>query len=689
MPNDELKVGGFSVGGRDLMDPELTGSNVRDRETGRFHDKAPVSKIADAIRKGSSAQGGGFGAKTGATVSSKAAAVMMQNMQPIMKQLQTLTESNPEFADEIGKLMDLFKESHKYNAKEFSEKSKELLGQIERIKLSAGNDEQAQEIAQQLTAGIGEEVKSASSFGGIKGKVREAFNVDAGVGFKEQVKQAFSMERMFGAKGGFGAAESEARGNYEREQQSKAMGLSLGDEGLKISEAEPVANKSKGKVAKAGGGIFSGGIDRETFAEQQVEKLQEIIDVLHEIKEGGGIGGGDGGGLSPFKIPKGPGGKITPPKKPSLMQRMKAKVGLGPKPGATGVAGIADDVAKAGTAVKPGMGGKALNVLGKAAVPLAVAGSVYEGYQGYNEADQLVESGEINKETGQAFTEQDETAGKTEAVAGAAGGLAGGLGGAKAGALAGAALGSFVPGVGTVIGGAVGGLIGGAAGYFGGKAIGEGLGDAATTTSGEAALEAAEDSGLYDKDMLGNSEIDPEILAQTTDTAQLQAIVADDDLGDEDMNMVKARLAKLMDQQSEVRSDKRGMEIPPQGQDVRSTTSKKVGGVTVEENGEKVPLTQADIAKVEQANSAAVAMGNEGYDVSKNPTIDSPSKQTGDMLAKATDASSTEGQAAPTVINNVTNNSGGGSGPQLNMTPIQVRPSSSTIQRYQDARFGG
>lgn len=656
MPNDELKVGGYSVGGRDLMDPELTGSNVRDRSTGRFTDKAPVSRIADAIRAGSSAQTGA--GNTGAAVSSKAASIMMKNMQPIMKQLQDLSDAKPEFADEIKKLLDIFKDSHKYNAKEFSEKSVEIIKQIERIKLSAGNDETAQDLAQQLTAGIGEEVKSERSFGGIKGKVREAFNVDAGVGFKEQVKQAFSMERMFGAKGGFGAAEAQARGDYEREQQSKSMGLSLGSEGLQITE--PVAKESivkgvKGKVAKAGGGIFSGGIDRESFAEQQTEVLKDILSVLEEIRDGGQTSGGEGGALP---IPRLRGKPPILPRagKPSLMQRMKAKAGFGPKPAGapvTAAASVADDAAKLGTVAddvaRAGMGTKALNVLGKAAVPLAVGASLYEGYQGFTEADQLVESGEINKETGQAFTEQDETAGKTEAVAGAAGGLAGGLAGASSGAAIGAGLGSFVPGIGTVIGGAVGGLVGGAAGYFGGSALGSGVGDALTTTSGEAALEAAEDSGLYDKDMLGSSEIDPEILAQTTDTAQLQAIVADDDLSEDDMGMVKARLAELKDFEA------------------GRIDSVSLGGESTLESGDS---------------------GKRGAEIPTQGQAMQSTKQTGSMVENASDGAG-EQAASPTIINNVTNNNGGGGGPQLNMTPIQVRPSSSTIQRYQDARYGG
>ena len=58
----------------------------------------------------------------------------------------------------------------------------------------------------------------------------------------------------------------------------------------------------------------------------------------------------------------------------------------------------------------------------------------------------------------------------------------------------------------------------------------------------ETNLEAAEDSGLYDKDMMGNSEIDKEKLATTEDTGQLNAMLMDRDLSEEDTAAVQSRL---------------------------------------------------------------------------------------------------------------------------------------------------
>ena len=61
--------------------------------------------------------------------------------------------------------------------------------------------------------------------------------------------------------------------------------------------------------------------------------------------------------------------------------------------------------------------------------------------------------------------------------------------------------------------------------------------------AGEKAYDSAKDSGLYDKDLMGNSEIDKDKLGGAS-VAELQAIVADDDLSSEDMQAVKDTLAQ-------------------------------------------------------------------------------------------------------------------------------------------------
>ena len=119
---------------------------------------------------------------------------------------------------------------------------------------------------------------------------------------------------------------------------------------------------------------------------------------------------------------------------------------------------------KAGGIIAEGAG-LATKVASKAAIPVAVAASLYEGVTGWMNADKQKKAGQI--------TEQQANKQKGKAVGGAGAGLAAGIAGAEGGA----ALGTLVlPGIGTV----AGGLIGGAAGYFGGSWLGgmagEGIG---------------------------------------------------------------------------------------------------------------------------------------------------------------------------------------------------------------------
>ncbi|MGE1061801.1 phage tail tape measure protein [Megasphaera paucivorans] len=90
--------------------------------------------------------------------------------------------------------------------------------------------------------------------------------------------------------------------------------------------------------------------------------------------------------------------------------------------------------------------------MGRLAVPLAIAGGIYDI---------------VTAQEGQ----------RGAAAGGAIGGVGGMLVGAKLGTAAGASIGSIVPGVGTAVGGAVGGLVGGTAGYIGGSNVGKNFAD--------------------------------------------------------------------------------------------------------------------------------------------------------------------------------------------------------------------
>ena len=433
-------------------------------------------------------------------------------------------------------------------------------------------------------------------------------------------------------------------------------------------ESESTETTKPAVTKNAEGGVtFKTGIDRESLENKQVELLEAI---LAQLKDMGDMGDGNQDPDSPFNSnlrpgrgprnrSRGPRNRTRGPKPTSVKPNLKptsprslrsllfgqaddvATAGTNvvddvAKTGATVVddvvnagANVVDDVARSASTTSKVLGGTS-KLLSRAAIPLTVGMGVYEGYTGYKEADQLVESGAINEETGQAFTEQDETAGKVEAVTEAAGGTAGALAGGSAGAAYGAAIGSIIPGAGTVVGGLLGGAIGGTIGYFAGSKAGEMAGDAATTTSGEAALEAAEDSGLYNKNWVGKSKINPEMLKETTDSAQLNAILADDDLTEKDTNRVLERLSEI------------------DSGDSTPSVSTSTGEMSIMDGYVPNPTSLPDVS----------------------PTT----VPTGDAVNNMTEATAGQtAQKAPTVINNITNNNASGS----QSSPVMVAPTTS------------
>ena len=60
---------------------------------------------------------------------------------------------------------------------------------------------------------------------------------------------------------------------------------------------------------------------------------------------------------------------------------------------------------------------------------------------------------------------------------------------------------------------------------------------------GMSALDQAEATGLYDKDLIGNSELNTDLLAKATN-AQLQAILDDDDISKENIKAIKSEQSK-------------------------------------------------------------------------------------------------------------------------------------------------
>jgi hypothetical protein len=279
-----------------------------------------------------------------------------------------------------------------------------------------------------------------------------------------------------------------------------------------------------------------------------------------------------------------------------------------------------------------------------AAGALAIGGGIMEAHAGREEADaqlaQVTDAEDSSMAEIQRAKEQHEIDTK-QANRKGAGTAIGGAGGALAGAAAGAAIGSFIPIIGTAIGGIIGGALGAYGGAKGGSALGEALSpedlkmyeasDAEVmlmspeekkeydrvvkaiedqTKAQEAEAERLEnvykenidvikDSGLYDKDWFGNSEVDFEMLAQMRDDGtltqgMLEAMLYDNDLSEADQALVQKQL-DLMKADSEKAEEKDKKE-----KDVAEVKEEEVGGRTLD-------MSPENLAKIFEADLKATA----------------------------------------------------------------------------------
>ena len=658
----------LTVSGKNILDEGFSGANVRDKENNNKFSKSGAEFLLENIKKATTpVKNTGMRNKDAISTS---ISTIAQSLGDNTEAVQKIVDANDESQEEFVKLVKMMAAAQEKTGEASVKAINQLLQQIAKIEIKSGDN--SAELTKLLGLDKTKETLSKQSdplgFAGTAFKKFTNVDVRENETFGESLKQVFSKEKLFGLQPKIDFEEAE-----QQTGQAAALGAVTEATVAESKETETsnIAPAKKTVITNAEGGDITSGIDRESLDNKKVELLEDILAELKNMSSG--EAGGNGLGLPPgMNLPRNLPRNGKPPTntKPSRFSRLKRALGFAddvPTTGATATptkstaprslksllfgqaddvaragTNVADDVARAGTNVaddvakagvnvaddvaKAGvnvaddvvrgasttskvLGGTA-KVLGKVAVPLAVAGSVYEGYQGYNAADQLVESGAINEETGQMFTEQDETAGKVEAVTKATGGLAGSLAMGSTGAALGASIGSIVPGVGTVIGGVVGGAIGGIAGYFAGSAAGEAVGDAATTTSGEAALDAAIESGLYDKDWMGNSEIDPEILKETTDTAQLQAILHDDDLDEKDTNRVLERLSQLNGGEETTTQEA----TPGRQQRTPKLPGVYEAGIrTKDADGNLIPLSEEEQSQVDAARTASAMMRGETY----------------------------------------------------------------------------
>ena len=671
---------------KNLLDPSFDGGSVRDMTDGRFTSDG--AKLLSTNIRSAMNVGKPEGIKTNkiSQVSSDIAKSLGENT----KDIQNIIENQgDETKKELASLMTKMAAAQQQTGKASVAAIKDLIKQVERIRSAAGD--QGDELVEKF--GLDKAQKTLASDvgrGSVGGTAwRKMMKTDEGLGFKDSLKQAFTMEKMFGLEPSADDVIKKQREDVEaeRENMKQSNGMLNTVEQLGVTTESDTSSTIE-KNAE-GGNTFVSGIDRESLDNKKVELLEEILAELKKMSDDS-----SGGFRFPSLLPgtNVRGGGPRPPRgtrpptntRPSRFSRFKSALGfaddvpvnpasvkptlkpgfklnsagapynasngqlVSPKNAFTNVADdvaragtVVDDVARASTTARVGRG-----LVGAAGVGLTI-GSVgldlYDQNSTIKEIEAGVESGEISPEEGQLLIE-DKQSSTTGALAGTA--LAVGAGSM----IMGAAAVLTAPAWAT----AATAMAVGAGLYYGGKAIGDSL----VTTQEEAALESAEDSGLYNKNWAGKSKINPDMLKETTDTAQLNAILADEDLTEKDTNRVIERLSQLDSGENSTTV------VPSVQSSAFNQADESRFGVT---DKPAVNQTAAEIMPISQEAQVSVT-------------------PTADAVANMTDAAGSATTNNITNIYNTTNNntSGGGGGSQQ---PILVNPSSSRENSNSLAQF--
>ena len=445
-----------------ISDEDFNGSRVRDTEDKNRFSKEGADFLKDALAKAiqPTKNLSATNKEKISQVSSKMTQALADNTEAVQKIMSEQDDTRKEFL----KLISMMTDAQKKTGESSQVAMKEIIKQIERVKLTDG--EGTKDVAKilGLDAAQKEIAKPLGRQTMTGALVEKLTNVDIR---KESITKAFTLEKMFGLKPGSddilkSAQDEVAAGkiNTEAAEAKAAVAeATLGDTSTvtekvgKVKEAkEKEINTTTVPVVTTnseGGQAFATGTDRISPDFQQVDLLEQILEQLKKMEKVGG-----GGGLSLAALLASP-------------------------------------------AVRAALVAAALAVAKATVIGSIVAGSAYA----------ITKAIDMFKEktgpTWEEFKNRPENAGKTDEELTKALRIESG--------------------------------------------IDSPLSDPNYDMTQDPAypLLKAKRTGLYDKDYVGNSEVDLNMLAATTDTAQLQAILDDNDLSDTDRMRVSSRLEQI------------------------------------------------------------------------------------------------------------------------------------------------
>jgi len=179
----------------------------------------------------------------------------------------------------------------------------------------------------------------------------------------------------------------------------------------------------------------------------------------------------------------------------------------------------------------------------------------------------------------------------------------------------------------------------------------------------------AKRSGLFDKDLIGNSEVDLNILAATNDTAQLQAILDDNDLSDQNVMLVTKRMEQIERGELAVTP-----EIVPPDKKELGRFARWVNDITAQ-----------------SAEITPQAVGGVALDPTSSPAASVAVTPTGDAIRNTTDFFTDQvSKQEPDVTNNITNNYGGGSNnsaPPILVSQDGARSNNPALRGYEKSLY--
>ena len=676
---DTLKIGGEDITRTDRArdekgqyEKEVEGSVTNKERQAQFTGNASkVETLADDIRN---AQGTvGTTRNKDQFLASKGAAKLSKNIGANAAEVQAAMEGNDEAKQQLAKVT-----AAMGKVQEGKGDRTEIYKEIEKLKEVGGDSVKGLDLDSVMketkASGVGDMVSS-----GVKG----FFGVNKGTDLfsKKAVGEAFSADRFFGKAGtggkfslakktpfmGSNQFKEQALQELEVEKQMAGAEGAMGKDGLSIVDPStaggssgkleewrdkwiPDQNRASVEIGNAQDNLTQAEKDRgvtakgsfkvgdkgkkedkrtgksvEPTAVKQLETLIEIRDILDNIAEAGGMGGGDGGSNMPMMMPNRKG------KKPGKRGKKPGKMGK--------FKGLMKGASKFGGAAARGLGAASRFIPG---IGLAVAG-VTAGIGAFNQFGKTDEFGVEGKDATLGMKAASATGGALSALT---------FGLADADSISKGIYGKTQdqtlqelaekdPELAARIQKRVDqgeniddvmkdedanikeagvddrGIFAKAFDYSPIGMIKNAYDDATTTTDLEAGMDAAKDGGLYDENFWGDSTIDREKI-EGASINQLKAIIDDDDLNSEDMQFVKDTLeSKRAGKIEDVAKSDEGLE-------------NQIAGIEP-----SVSPTGAAIENMSRLGNEASEMASSAPIVVNNSNSSSPAPAGGDKFAVA------------------------------------------------------